>query len=703
MIKKSLIAKKRIQKDIVEILSHPIEGISIAQINQNDIFKYVVNIKLMNNIYEGYCLQLYLTFNENYPTNPPKMLIFPGQEFDGRYHHHIFIDPNDYDGEKGFKKFCFDLLENTFMNTNVEHSGWNPSYSISSILLQVQTFLSDMHDLHVNPSNEQIQFLLNSMKNYKRKFIDETGKEIIHTWDNPYPKFPNLSKDGEKTKINDENDKNKKINEIKENLTCYMLKLNYIDDKDILLGYPIVKKIRSTNIELFPIPELLSYEAYINQIGKNNEKLEKYFNVKFKSASNEYYNYWVPIYIDKYHFEKNKTTILNSFSIIKYGFIGKKEYDFNPNQIFEILPIILNKMIIGILNNEKKCSHAFIQSYFHYILLLKKLIEIYKDDFNKYINFYLNKISKKYYIDKKSIPDIGNFIVLLFFSDMTIPQKIWNCLYKEILVRQIFWIFQNMSISDKEFIKQNNNIINENINESIKKKENEIFLNKFKSPTNFNIRYQNKFIEDCKNEYIYDDIVQLLSNDKNVIFKYLKNKENFIDDIKSQFKKCFKNLYIICSYDTQEQIDNYILYFLSFKDYFKYKLNNNNTYEMKEIKEEINNLYKENFYEYFSKKNKLFFENIYSSQKGNSLLLISFMARKKMKKMKFFENLENNYGVFLEADAFIEEIRKKMNEIKTYTDLYKYIRCSLIKNDVMNSEIELISDAYVEAKEKKYI
>ena len=74
-------------------------------------------MKLMTNIYQGYCLQLFLTFNDNYPTKPPKILIFPGQEFDQRYHHHVFDDVN------GFKKFCFGLLENNFMNTNIEHSG----------------------------------------------------------------------------------------------------------------------------------------------------------------------------------------------------------------------------------------------------------------------------------------------------------------------------------------------------------------------------------------------------------------------------------------------------------------------------------------------------------------------------------------------------------------------------------------------------
>jgi ubiquitin-protein ligase len=202
MIKASLIAKKRIQKDLVEIKAHPIEGISIAPISPDDIYKYVVNIKLMNNIYKGYCLHLLLTFNENYPTKPHKILIYPQQEFDNRYHHHVFADIN------GYKKFCFDLLDNNFLNTDIEHSGWNPSYSISSLLLQVRLFLSDMYDLDEKPSEEKIKYLLNSMKNYKRQFIDLNGNEVIHTWDNPYPEFPDM-KDSEKSKSTNEVDKKK--------------------------------------------------------------------------------------------------------------------------------------------------------------------------------------------------------------------------------------------------------------------------------------------------------------------------------------------------------------------------------------------------------------------------------------------------------------------------------------------------------------
>ena len=57
--------------------------------------------------------------------------------------------------------------------------------------------------------------------------------------------------------------------------------------------------------------------------------------------------------------KKNRTSILNSFSVIKYGAIGKKEYDFKPEQIFEILPIVLNKMIIGMLIQSENVDMIF--------------------------------------------------------------------------------------------------------------------------------------------------------------------------------------------------------------------------------------------------------------------------------------------------------------------------------------------------------
>ena len=136
------IAIKRINKDMKEITQYPKEGIGIVSLN-DDPMKYVVNIKLMEGPYKNYCVQLLLTFPESYPSKPPTILIYPDQAIDGQYHHHIFLDTTKDENNHYFKKFCFDLLDNDFMDTKEENTGWNPSYTISSLLLQVQNFLCD--------------------------------------------------------------------------------------------------------------------------------------------------------------------------------------------------------------------------------------------------------------------------------------------------------------------------------------------------------------------------------------------------------------------------------------------------------------------------------------------------------------------------------------------------------------------------------
>ena len=89
------------------------------------------------------------------------------------------------------------------MSISQEHTGWNPSYSISSLLLQVQNFIADP-DLHGPlPSKYRIIALMGSMKTYKHIFKIKDGDkeiEIVHTWENPYPEmyFKKLDKNDKK-------------------------------------------------------------------------------------------------------------------------------------------------------------------------------------------------------------------------------------------------------------------------------------------------------------------------------------------------------------------------------------------------------------------------------------------------------------------------------------------------------------------------
>ena len=74
------------------------------------------------------------------------------------------------------------------MKTDEEKTGWNPSYTISSLLIQVQNFLCNP-DLHHEVPKSLIEQFFCSMKTYTREFKDSEGKIVFHTWENPYPKM----------------------------------------------------------------------------------------------------------------------------------------------------------------------------------------------------------------------------------------------------------------------------------------------------------------------------------------------------------------------------------------------------------------------------------------------------------------------------------------------------------------------------------
>jgi ubiquitin-protein ligase len=283
----------RINKDLKEINKSPLEGIGIISLD-NDPKKYIVNIKIMSGIFKGYCIQLLLTFPDQYPIKPPRILIYPGQCFDNTYHHHIFRSDIKDDKDQYFNKFCFDLLDNDFLPTSSEaFTGWNPSYTISTLLLQVQTFLAnpDFPTGYI-PNKQKIDELMKSMDNYEKSFMikNDNNEDIIkiHTWKNPYPEmyFKNNSYLIQTDKDLIENLEDNKSNykqEIKENLTCFVSRLNYIDENNIILGYPIKKR---KNGSLIPIPEILSYDSFIEELINinNNYKFITQTIIKWKKT-----------------------------------------------------------------------------------------------------------------------------------------------------------------------------------------------------------------------------------------------------------------------------------------------------------------------------------------------------------------------------------------------------------------------------------
>ena len=472
---------------------------------------------------------------------------------------------------------------------------------------------------------------------------------------------------------------------IKENLTCSVLKRNYIDDPSVILGYPIVRsssKFNPNKIELYPIPEMLSYEGFLSEIDNQQEKLDLYFETNFRSSGNEAYNCWMPVYINKTHYEKNKAHILNSFSIIKFGAEGKKEYDFKPDQIFEILPIVLNKMIIGMFNGKAQISSAFIKSYFQYVLLFKKLCDDFEDENLAFMNKQLALIhDNEYKIDKKIIPDIGNFLMILFFCNKDTHEeqmkKMWDCLFEEVIIRSMFWGFH--SDENKEKMKK---LV-------LKTRNNNTCMRRFENEPNFKMRYLDKFIADLNNLKLFDQIVDIINKDEKFLENVVVGKENIKQQIINSMSQNFKKLFCGCGEDGRNQIKKIISENLDFSDYFIVVDSRYDNFQVSDILKDENIKNKEEIV-----------ETLFNSQRGNKLLIITFFAQKKVEEKGFLEELEKNYGIYLEVDDFIEEMQKKLEEIKTFKQLLEYVESDYGKD---KTDIEIIIEAYDKAKEKNYI
>ena len=96
----------------------------------------------------------------------------------------------------------------------------------------------------------------------------------------------------------------------------------------------------------------------------------------------------------------------------------------------------------------------------------------------------------------------------------------------------------------------------------------------------------------------------------------------------------------------------------------------------------------------------LLLKYIFEKQIENKLLIITFLVFKKINEKGFMEELVNNYGVFLDTDNFIKLMKQKIDEIKSYKQLFEFIGSDFGKND---DEIEILLKAYKKAKAKGYL
>jgi len=164
-----IIAQRRLKRDFIELQRANILSIA-AQPLDDDIFEWHVNIKPTDGVYSGVYFHCILRFPESYPTNPPKV------EICTRISH-----PNVFDGW-----ICLSMLRSH--TKNVPYEGWSRAYSVTSILMQLQSFLfaekieqDGGYNANARLRDRDVKVSLTVCKQFK-------CKKCGHSHDAPWPK-----------------------------------------------------------------------------------------------------------------------------------------------------------------------------------------------------------------------------------------------------------------------------------------------------------------------------------------------------------------------------------------------------------------------------------------------------------------------------------------------------------------------------------
>jgi ubiquitin-protein ligase len=442
-------ATRRLMRDLKELQQDPLPHASLSPVREEDMFELHANVIIPSGPYRGLVVHFILFLDEFFPASSPVGKMAPGFPFDHSHHEHIVGTGICNDYLRNFEGF-FQSIDG---GEKKAASGWSPGITLKSLLLVMAQFFAETD--YPPPAAEHVARAFVQVAQYK---CPGCG----HTTQNPFPPFPNPTTEASPDSL--------QISRPRELLVCSTSKENYVDDPQMTLGYPIHLRLDPRNrMWTTLIPELLSYDQYVLQIQqKGTDKLDRFNDVKLRTANGQYFTHWLPVYINEDHFQKNLQCIRNTISVLSHGIQGTPANDFRPEMILRVLPCLMNKMIVAMMNGDLFESEAAIYAYCHYLGLFLRLL---KNDssLRTVIDFQIQSfLESRYNRHKKQVPDIGEFIILLSVSQKYsfYSENVQQLVLTEYFARQVFWIQKKSPLGYKLFLQEPNRRIAESFRHS---------------------------------------------------------------------------------------------------------------------------------------------------------------------------------------------------------------------------------------------
>lgn len=145
------------------------------------------------------------------------------------------------------------------------------------------------------------------------------------------------------------------------------------------------------------------------------------------------YNSFLPIYLNEKHFEQTLKIIERQLALISSEKTLK-------GMILNVLPNLINKLLVALLKGDTHVSVAAIEAYVHFTQLFHRLTEkipaLKADIETKVVNFAKSEVGRS----KKICGDIGEFLVILSASKFERTTELMDLLYRELFARSVAWI-----------------------------------------------------------------------------------------------------------------------------------------------------------------------------------------------------------------------------------------------------------------------
>lgn len=247
-------------------------------------------------------------------------------------------------------------------------------------------------------------------------------------------------------------------------LKCFTLHATMEERPEMTIGYPLhIYRDSHGRFRMDLIADLVSYEGNESAAVRNTPS-GVVRDVKMLEANHslcyigmQYYNAWLPIYVNANHFARARDLIEKTISVLARGAVHETaihnrkacKSPFKPSMVLDVLPSLMNKMMyrmiapIAVNRAASDIRAAAMVAFSQLLRLFAAMLETYPT-----LQQELDSRCQKFRQDPKyrckdNVPDLGAFLIQSSFSNAFSLIDMKKELVDEWFVRQIVWMFRN--------------------------------------------------------------------------------------------------------------------------------------------------------------------------------------------------------------------------------------------------------------------